>query len=51
MAREAGLVTKVIPALSQFFTEMQNGTGKGGQFVGFVKGAAGALGSLAGFVK
>jgi hypothetical protein len=31
------LVEKVIPAISNFFTEMQNGTGKGGAFVNFLK--------------
>jgi hypothetical protein len=45
------LVDKVIPAISQFFTEMQNGTGKGGQFVTFVKDAAKFLGDLGGWIK
>ena len=45
------IVNKVIPAVSQFFTEMQNGTGKGGEFVAFVKDAADKAASLASFIK
>lgn len=32
------LSERVIPAMSGFFTQMQNGTGAGGAFVGFLKG-------------
>jgi hypothetical protein len=34
---EAAITKKVIPAVSQFLTEMQNGTGRGGEFVDMVK--------------
>jgi hypothetical protein len=45
------LVDKVIPAVSNFFTEMQNGTGKGGQFVSFLKDAGNALGTVGGWIQ
>lgn len=37
------LVDKVIPAISQFFQEMQDGTGKGGEFVDTVQKIGSAL--------
>jgi hypothetical protein len=45
------LTTKVIPAVSGFITEMQDGTGRGGQFVDFLKGAGNALQTTYGFIK
>ena len=44
------LTTRVIPALSSFVTGMTEGTGAGGEFVGFVRGAGAALASFGGFV-
>lgn len=47
----ATFTTKIIPAVSGFIAGMQAGTGAGGQFVAILKGAAGALATVAGFVK
>jgi len=45
------LVEKVIPAVSDFFQGMQDGTGKGGAFVAFLKDAGDKLSAVAGFIK
>lgn len=40
---EKAISGKVIPTVSKFLTEMQNGTGKGGKFVDFVKDLGSAV--------
>lgn len=48
---EKVLVDKVIPAISQFFQEMQDGTGKGGEFINVLKQAGAFLQGLATHAK
>jgi phage-related protein len=45
------ITSKIIPAISLFITQMQNGTGAGGQFVAILMSFAGALGAVFGFIS
>jgi hypothetical protein len=45
------LATKVIPAVTQFVTQMQSGTGAGGRFAADLKSIGSALANVAGFLN
>jgi hypothetical protein len=47
---EGALTTKVIPALSRFFGEMQSGTGTGGKVADILQRVGGVLGTVFGFL-
>lgn len=48
---EAALTNKVIPAISNFFSEMQSGTGTGGQVVDVLKRVGDVLSVVFGFIS